>query len=292
MNNICLLGLSRSGKTCYLYASTDVLSRGVKCADSNISIMSTDEQKYMRLYRGVEDMANGWWPGGSKQTMEYPFAFMIDGQKQFDFTIYDYRGGALNDISNDALEERNELYETFNNSSCIVFLIDGYTLLDAIGADVPYDDGEEHFSRTEALHQIKYMEILVDKCRQKTGLTAPILLVITKKDIFSKEELQAGIDLLKKELPTLFSKKNDVVVGITSVSLGRDLKAGHQSEQGKKQMTGVLCLNTSQNLHIPILFALFQSVDEDSETYKSMARLFNSDAIKLYLGGEEVLICF
>ena len=212
MNNICLLGLSRSGKTCYLYAAANVLSRGIQSGDDSISIIPTNEQQCIRLNEGIEDMEKGWWPKGSQQTMTYPFEFMIDGQKQFPFTIYDYRGGALNDKEDDAQDERNELYETFNNSSCIIFLIDGYTLLDAIDPNIiqkdRHSDNEKHFTRTEAINQIKYMELLVDKCRQRTGMNTPILLVITKKDIFSQEELDAGIALLRSELPTLFSKRN------------------------------------------------------------------------------------
>lgn len=67
MNNICLLGLSRSGKTCYLYAATNVLSRGVQVGDHIISILSKDERKCIRLNRGIEEMERGWWPTGSKQ---------------------------------------------------------------------------------------------------------------------------------------------------------------------------------------------------------------------------------
>ena len=295
MRNICLLGLSRSGKTCYLYAATNVLSRGIECGEDSISIMPTNEQQCIRLNRGIEDMEMGWWPKGSQQTMTYPFEFMIDGQKQFPFTIYDYRGGALNDTSDNGQDEREELYETFNNSSCIIFLIDGCTLLDAIDPPLlqkdSHKDNEEHFTRTQAINQIKYMESLVDKCREKTGKTAPILLVITKKDIFSDESLKAGINMLRKQLPTLFSKRNDMIVGITSVSLGRELKAGESNGEGKKRLTGVLSLNTSQNLHIPILFALFQSVEVNSESYALIKHLFNSDVIKLYRGGEEVFMC-
>lgn len=296
MNNICLLGLSRSGKTCYLYAATNVLSRGITSGDDSISIISTNEQQCIRLNKGIEDMERGWWPEGSKQTMTYPFEFMIDGQKQFPFTIYDYRGGALNDTSDNGQDDRNELYETFENSSCIVFLIDGYTLLDAIDSNCVQKenkgDNEEHFTRTEAINQIKYMEVLVDKCRQRTGMSTPILLVITKKDIFSPEELDAGINLLRTELPTLFSKRNDMIVGITSVALGRNLHAGDKNNAGKKELTGVLTLNTSQNIHIPILFALFQGVEVDSESYQLMKRLFRSDVIKLYRGGVPAVICF
>lgn len=292
--NICLLGLSRSGKTCYIYAAKHVLSHGIESGDHKIHIKSENEQQCIRLDKGIEDMEKGWWPEGSKQTMTYPFEFMIDGQKQFPFTIYDYRGGALNDTSDNGQDDRTKLYEKFDESSCIVFLIDGYTLLDAIDSSCVQNenrsDNEQHFTRTEAINRIRYMEVLVDKCRERTGFSTPILLVITKKDIFSQEELDAGIELLRAELPTLFSKRNDMIVGITSVSLGRNLNAGDKNEVGKKKLTGVLSLNTSQNLHIPILFALFQGVEDDSESYQLMKPLFKSDVIKFFKGGEPAVI--
>lgn len=289
MNNICLLGLSRSGKTCYLYAATNVLSRGVQVGDHIISILSKDERKCIRLNRGIEEMERGWWPTGSKQTMVYPFDFMVDGRKQFPFTLYDYRGGILNDLTEGGTNERNRLYGTFRNPSCIIAFIDGCTLLDAMG---PHrGDEENRLTQTQAYNQIGYMEVLINKYKENVGADTPVLLVITKQDLFAKEQFEKGTELLIRGLPTLFSRRNDMVVGITGVSLGLDLSVGIEGDDGKKAMSGTLLLNTSRNLHIPILFALFQGVEMDSDSCRIMRDLFSPDVMRLYKGGEEAVVC-
>ena len=71
--NICLLGLSGSGKTCYLYTACHVLSRGVSIKDHVISATSKSRQQQLRLNKGIEQMANNVWPEGSVSTLTYPF---------------------------------------------------------------------------------------------------------------------------------------------------------------------------------------------------------------------------
>lgn len=290
MMNICILGLSRSGKSCYLYASSFVLSQGVKSNGCNFSILSTNEQQSIRLNRGIEELGAGWWPKGSSETETFPFEFMIDGQPQFPFTIYDYRGGALDDLTDAGQDERESLYEVINKSKSIIFIVDGCTLKDALDPSLIQEEYEHQFSQIAARNRINYMEMLVNQCRRRSSLNIPVLLVITKRDIFTNDELQAGIELLKEKLPTLFSRRNNLVVGITSVSLGQDLRAGEVTPNGKKQLAGKFDLNISQNLHIPILFALFQDIEEGSESYRFLKSLFVPPAIYLYKNGEEVII--
>ena len=104
--NICLLGLSGSGKTCYLYTATHVLARGVKVNGHTISATSSNRQQAIRLNKGIEQMASGIWPKTSMNSMAYPFDLKIDGKSVFPFTIYDYRGGMLNGLSDKEIGEQ------------------------------------------------------------------------------------------------------------------------------------------------------------------------------------------
>ena len=296
MIKICLLGLSRSGKTCYLYAASNVLSEGIHTDYGTVSIMSTNERQSIRLNEGIEDMERGVWPKGSDQTMVFPFEFMINGQERCAFQIYDYRGGALYDMREKAVSEREELYETFKDTSCIVFLIDAYTLIDAFNLKNAEDDfvihekgATEKMTSTAARNRIKHLELIVRKCREISNCDVPVLLTITKKDILSQEELDRGIEGVKSILPTIFSRENNMTVGITAVSLGQNLGAGEPDEEQKKKLTGRLMLDVSQNLHIPILFALFMGVDISGKEKSIAQRIFNSDAIQLFVGGERAL---
>lgn len=78
-----------------------------------------------------------------------------------------------------------------------------------------------------------------------------------------------------------------MIVGVTSVTLGKNLRNNHGS------LMGTLCLNTGGNIHLPILFALLQDIDELStgpeeiEQFKSLTyKLFTSDRISFYRGGK------
>jgi len=290
--NITLLGLSGSGKTCYLYTAAQILARGISENGHTISATSCNREITTILHRGVEDLAKGKWPGGSIDTFAYPFALKIDGKPIFQFTIYDYRGNALDHFSENDKKQTNELLETFEESSCIIFLIDGATLRDALDFECLMPEHrsayEDHFSnQLPAINKICYIESLLKDCNEQMERNVPILLVITKRDIFYEEELYAGKELLKELLPTIFSSQNNMIVGITAVTLGKIKEDGQLKE---------LWLSTNGNVHLPILFALFQDIDsigdegDVNETKKLILKLFSSDKISFYQGGKEAFI--
>jgi hypothetical protein len=86
-----------------------------------------------------------------------------------------------------------------------------------------------------------------------------------------------------------------MIAGITTVTLGADL-----CNNGNR-LTGTLCLNTSGNIHLPILFALFQNLEEidtiDTTEISSLIRQLFSTSVDLsgkvisfYRGGKEAVI--
>ena len=284
--NICLLGLSGSGKTCYLYVMSYLLTKGIPINGHRISATSMNRQQQLKLYHGIEQMAAGIWPDGSVDTITYPFELKIDGQSVGDFKVYDYRGGALDGMSDCDVDDSEELFDTFTHSGCIIFLVDGDTLLEALDQqNLELNHRNITFqSQLKARNRINYIESLMNECSRRLNREVPSLLVITKKDILSDKELAAGHKLLKELLPTLFSGHNDMVVGITAVTLGENLHNDHGRLTG-----GTLCLNTDGNVHIPVLFALFQDLDECPIDIDN-AELFPSDRISFYKGGQEALI--
>lgn len=288
--NISLLGLTGSGKTCYLYAAAQILARGVDVNGHIISATPSNRQQAIRLHRGIEQMARGKWPEGSMNTLIYPFELKVDGRSMFSFTIYDYRGSMLDGLSDDDQDDTEEIFDTFRESSCIVILVDGDTIMDALDFDCIVSKHNRYTSFADQLsarNKISYIELLVQECNKRMRNNVPVLLVITKRDIFFNDELNAGKELLKELLPSLFSLGNDMIVGITAVSLGEDL----HNENG--ELTGTLCLNTDGNVHLPILFALFQNIEsigDDGnidETRRLVLKLFSSDRISFYRGGKE-----
>lgn len=285
--NISLLGLSGSGKTCYLYMAAYVLARGVKVNGHTISATSSNRQQAIMLNKGIEDIASRRWPEGSSNTLTYPFDLKIDGKSVFPFTIYDYRGGILDHFSEADIKDVKEIFDTFEESSCIVILVDGDTIMQALEPELlspTHRQNVPFHAQVKALNELSYIESLVKECNERMSRKVPILLTITKGDIFFPEELDAGKTLLKERLPSLFSLHNDMIVGITTVTLGEDLR----NEDGK--IYGTVCLNTDGNVHLPILFALFQEIDEvgedTTEARRLIRELFSSDKMNFYRGGK------
>lgn len=300
--NITFLGLKGAGKTCYLYMASNVLSRGLKIDQHTISARATDYQEQAYLDRGVKEMiAYRNWPDNSIETSTYSFDFKIDGVDVLPFTIYDYKGGILNAIEQEEdVDSATEIFDTFTNSACVVILIDGDTIMNALKPEVRAREINENIMEEEerltpyavktiAETDINYIESLVQESRRRQKINIPILLTITKSDIFSDEELVEAESLLKNLLPSLFSNGNNMIVGITNISLGKNLS----NEKGK--LKGQLCNGIETNLHIPILFAIFQDIKED--TYKQypilrtvVKRVFTPEHIHLFSDGKEAVI--
>ena len=183
--NICLLGLSGSGKTCYLYTAAHVLGKGVKVNEHTLSIIPDNHVQKIRLNNGILDMSNQKWPEGSQQTTKYSFHLRIDGEETVPFGIYDFRGSMLEGLSANDIRQVEELMEAFDESACIIILIDGDTLLAAIEEEKVYSEHRnEGISQLEARIKIDYIESLIRECNKRMNRRVPVLLTITKKDIF------------------------------------------------------------------------------------------------------------
>ena len=283
MKKICFLGLSHSGKTCYLYSVCHLLSRGVSVNNHMLSVNSTRHLQTLQLQRGIEMMAEGEWPQGSTATLTYVFDFKIDGRSVENFTIYDYRGGILTGTTDSEMNDFNDLLDTFNQSDCIVIFVDGETLLQSLDSrDLSpiHQNNVSQLSRLKAHNKINYIESLLYECKGRMSTDVPVLLAITKSDLFSEDELISATELLKRLLPSVFATDNDRIVGISAVSLGKNL----QDIDGR--LTGYLYLNTEGNIHIPLLFALLQNAENDALT----GNLFTPDKIRFFLNGQEVFM--
>lgn len=57
---ISLYGLSRSGKSCFIYAMSQALSQGIELADGEImNVITPDPRQMLRLYNAYDGMING-----------------------------------------------------------------------------------------------------------------------------------------------------------------------------------------------------------------------------------------
>ena len=140
-----------------------------------------------------------------------------------------------------------------SDTAVITFLIDGTTVLNAmdeLDKDAVHRGGTQAPEKLAAINEISIMENILYKRIQNKANIPPVLIVITKSDVFaSKEEFNNGISLVKDLLSALFSFGNRLFVGITTVSLGSGLDKG------------------DNNRHIPMLFAFYAYLDAEYEIF-------------------------
>lgn len=266
---VSIFGVRGAGKTCYVYAMSQVMQAGATFGDTTISLIANDIKQQSRLNRGYAELADHKWPMGSLKTTVYDFKVRLQHQDEYQeiipsLLIRDYRGGLLQSEEDD--DELDELLDSFSDSCAVFFLVDGETLLQALD---PMDVDPRHREPLEAnqilsaRNQISFVENLFMEYKKRNHSIPPVMIVITKADLFlNNNEVECGKKLIKRYLPSVFAKGSGIDAAITTVSLGDNLVKDDQN-----RLYGQLLLNTSRNIHMPIIYALYaylDSVYEDS----------------------------
>lgn len=294
MEQVSIFGLRGSGKSCYLYAMAEVMNNGVEIAkNEKLTITTPDLKQRIMLDEGFELLSKGLWPQGSAETSVYDFDVKMNENGRFQnvmsFKMQDYRGGALNGMTKEDDQEREKLLNAFENSTAIIFMVDGQSLLNVLpgsDADVP--------KVVESRHNISFIQDLFRLYVQRVGSenAVPILLAITKSDLLDDDMLQLAKCYLKDHLPEIFNNGSGVFVAITSVAIGENL----QNENGK--LKGKLVLNLRRNIHIPMLFPVYcfwsklsesGMTDDNMERRMSVLRRLFEDKIEFYYNGGKVI---
>lgn len=266
-----MFGISGSGKTCYLYAMAQILQGGARHGDFRLSMIANDIRQQTELNNGYMQMAaNGNWPKGSDSTTPYDMRVRVQFEGMFSdiipsLTLLDYAGGIWTNDSKDSDRDRNNLMNEFSDSSAVLFLVDGKTLLQAMETiDLhPSHKGVATIQEiVMARQQISFVENLFMSYKETTESVPPVMVVVTKADVFAdKDELAKGKMLIKEYLPSIFAKGSGIDAGITDVSLGTGLSVGSDG----KQIIGHLSLSTQYNIHLPMVYGLYAYLSEAYE---------------------------
>lgn len=273
MSKICMFGISGSGKTCYLYAMAQVMNNGVRYGDStHISIISNDLSQQQSLFDGYYTMAaESKWPLPSNNTTEYDFNVRVQHNQWYEeiipsLILHDYAGGVWQNQTQEGKEQRETLLNDFSQSSAILFIVDSDTILKAMAASSPLEIDASHRNKyTElplaellrARQQISLVENLLRVYKQANTSVPPVLLVITKGDLFvGDNEIHNAYTYLCQTLPSIFARGSHVESAITTVALGDNLI------NENSRLSGILDISIGHNVHIPMLFALYAYLDD------------------------------
>ena len=271
---ISILGVSRSGKTCYISAMSQIVKNCKLNGAQRISIKENDTTNQLELDNNFMTMVTEMrWPKNTDITTAYNFRMQYsDGNSLVyidSLRMDDYRGGVLTALGPQADKDRKNFLNSMSDTAVILFLIDGTTILNAMDDldKAPIHRGSATAAeKLAARNEISIMEnILYNHINQgntKKELP-PLMLVVTKSDVFeSDEEYKNGVAMVMELLSSLFVIGNNTFVAITKVSLGTNLEKDINGG-----IMGSLDISTKHNIHIPMLFALYAYLDATYEQY-------------------------
>lgn len=241
MKQISIIGLSRAGKTCYMYAMAKTMRRGI----NGVTIFTPND-----ILRDQLDL--GWrkirrehkWPSGSDKVVHCDFQCMLNLRNVMDFCWDDFKGGILNSFSEIDTKFKYEFYSYLEKSDGLIFFIAADMIERILTNSV---EAEDEIDDLEKLNEI--IAKLGGKMKQ-----IPITIAITKSDLLNKKAKQLLFPIIKNIFPSLFDVNNNIKTLIVPVSLGQNLGNGNQEQE----VSGIVFADPKEgNIHIPILFNLY-----------------------------------
>ena len=253
MAKITLYGLSRSGKTCYLNAMSQTLQQGIDLGGGNyFTAICPNPFQQSVLNKGYGQMTEGKWPPGTDKTTTYDFDLNYCLRLIQGIQITDYRGGLLNTANPTEAEAQKAILEASKGSGVLLFFLGADVILEAMKFD------------PTAMTQISFCNTLHAAYRNQESNwdKTPMMIVISKADMFetygvSREEAKRFVI---RRLQPFFGRGTKMTVGITMVSLGRNLQNNNDELSGDLIVGG-----TSGNLHIPLLYSAYNFFAQEIE---------------------------
>lgn len=250
-DKISFYGLSGSGKSCFIFAMSQALSQGIELSDGELmTVITPDPRQMIRLYNAYDKMVNGFWPAGNDSSITYNFNVRKTLELLLDIEITDYRGGLLVSDDQDDTEEQNALFQSFNDSKVLMFMFGADQVKAAMQGDVRARFNFQHFNTL-------YGSFLNSA---QAAREAPVLVIISKADLLSATEKAQAFAFVKDQMRMLFSRGTGLTVGITAVSLGRNLTNIGGELEGELDIRA-----NAGNLTIPVLFALYHVMGQKIE---------------------------
>lgn len=241
------LGLSGTGKTCYMTAMAYQMLHN----EGSYKFIAGDIVQALKLNSQYAMLARGVWPASTQEEPElYKFKCLYNMQAVFDFEWIDYRGLSLETFSDAqvAYDFKNKLSE----AGCYNVLIPA----DWILALLRKDGSEEMIVADTCLSVYKVR--LMDVVSEKNG-TIPIVFTITKSDLLPEMSVSERLDyllpLLREYFDFCFSSygvhcdNKRWVVAIACVTMGT---VDHDDNR--------LTMLAPKNMHLPAMFAVRSSL--------------------------------
>lgn len=233
-----MLGVSQSGKTCFIYAMYDFMQQ----SQSGFTFITNDPDVDMDLCDGWAQIAyDGVWPNGTELTSHYDFSVLFHSKKIMEFSWCDYRGGAVSGRSTEN-EDVTELQKRIKESECLIICLGADTVKALLSGDMR----KQRELRTLNQHLSRF-------ALENPERRVPVIFALTKSDLYTAEEQPKLLGLIKSYFSSLYDEGANWLFAIVPVTLGI-----FNSTEGTK-INGTIA---PKNIHIPVMFFLHSLLKE------------------------------
>src|SRR5574344_2811121 len=176
-----MLGVSNSGKTCFIYAMYDFMQK----VQNGFTFITNDPDVDMDLADGWEEIAcDGVWPDGTEKTSLYDFKVLFKSRPIMEFSWCDYRGGAIKERSTQ--KDVDELHKRIYDSECLIICI-GADTIKAILSNDNRRGGE-----------LRRLNNLISRYAATRQRRIPIIFALTKADLYTPQEQTQLLSVIKE----------------------------------------------------------------------------------------------
>lgn len=249
-----IMGMSGSGKTCYLLGMYYKMVAGMK----GYSIFAADEDvdsDMRKRYKKLCDSSLGAerFPLGTDNATSYEFELQYSCRTVLSFDWLDYPGGDLELKYEGDVERYNTIKKSISESATLFICVDGAMLVG--------DDQEEKIDNIKSGCS-SVINPFLSRYLKENGKLPPTAVIVTKFDKCADTDEEELCEIVKEVFSPLFaddSSKDKNIVTIIPVSIGKNIEDDNFSGKLKPS-----------NIHLPIFmgiwFALYEKINKTSNS--------------------------
>lgn len=247
---ITILGMSGSGKTCYLLGLYYKMGAGLRgytiTTDEDTDVQLRD--RYARLCDINLDMEKRF-PAGTDNISKYEFDLQYGYNTIMSFNWLDYPGGLLCRKNSGNLEEYENVKKAINNSSSLFICVDGSLLL-GDDIDEKIDNVRDNCSNVINTFFTEYFK--------SNNELPPTAIIVTKYDVCKDDTDAEELCEIIEEAFSPFFVKNDnrKIVTIIPVSIGTNIMDNDYSGKMKPL-----------NIHLPIFMGIWFALSKKIQVH-------------------------
>lgn len=245
-----MLGMTGSGKTCFLTGMYYEMSSGIQGYT-----LSSDDDLDIELRNKWEklcDETNGVnrFPVGTDKTERYKFTLEYAYESIKDFTWLDYPGGDLEKKSTGNIDSYKEIEEAILKSICLFICVDGALLCETTKELMIENVRNKCSSKINGF---------LSKYQKNNNYLPPVSIVITKYDMCRDLKGEVMEEVIKKSFSSLFPENHDKhkLVTIIPVSIGRNISDDNYS--GRLEPI---------NIHLPLFWGIWFALRKELKMNK------------------------